>query len=134
MHLLTSKRAIAPAVAMLGLAAFCIGCDQASKRVARVVLKGTETQSFLGDIFRLTYTENRGAFLGLGGGWPEPLRWLAVTAVALAGAVGSLVSVGAQLRRQREVSLSIWARVLIAAGGVGNLVACMRREGGAIAC
>jgi signal peptidase II len=129
MHLLTSKRAIAPAVAMLGLAAFCIGCDQASKRVARVVLKGTETQSFLGDIFRLTYTENRGAFLGLGGGWPEPLRWLAFTGVALAVVVGSLVWVGAQLRRQRELSLSIWAMVLIAAGGMGNLVDRIGRDG-----
>jgi signal peptidase II len=116
-------------VAMLGVALFCIGCDQASKRVAAEVLKGTETLSFLGDVFRLTYAENRGAFLGLGGGWPEPLRWLAFTGAALVVVGASLAWVVSQTREPRHHQLAVWAMVLVAAGGAGNLVDRLARDG-----
>lgn len=43
-----------------------IGCDQASKHLARVQLAGEPQQSFLNDMVRLEYAANRGAFLGLG--------------------------------------------------------------------
>lgn len=129
MRFLPEKVSVGPAVAMLWAGLFCIGCDQASKRVAAEVLKGTETLSFLGDSFRLTYAENRGAFLGLGGGWPEPVRWLVFTAAALGVVVVSLGWVVTQLRRQRYNSLAVWAMVLIAAGGMGNLVDRIVREG-----
>jgi signal peptidase II len=129
MRFLPKKVSVGPALAMLWVALFCIGCDQASKRVAAEVLKGTETLSFLGDIFRLTYAENRGAFLGLGGGWPEPVRWLVFTGAALAVVIASLGWVVAQLRSQRYNSLAVWAMVLIAAGGMGNLVDRIVREG-----
>src|SRR6187551_1294795 len=104
-------------LALVGGALFCIGCDQASKRVAAEVLKGMETQSFLGDVFRLTYAENRGAFLGLGGGWPEPLRWLAFTGAALLVVAGSMAWIVGQARQQRHHQLAVWAMVLVAAGG-----------------
>jgi signal peptidase II len=120
---------VGPVVAMAWVALFCVGCDQATKRVAADVLKGTETLSFLGDVFRLTYAENRGAFLGLGGGWPEPVRWLVFTGAALAVVLASLVWVVAQLRRQQHNSLAVWAMVLIASGGMGNLVDRVLREG-----
>jgi signal peptidase II len=119
-----------PSVAMLvALALSCVGCDQASKRVAAEVLKGTETRSFLGDMFRLTYAENSGAFLGLGGGWPEPVRWLVFTGAALAVVAASAAWVVAQLRRPHHDALAVWAMVLIAAGGMGNLVDRVLREG-----
>src|SRR5688572_32269268 len=105
------------AVVMCVAAMFCVGCDQASKRVAADVLKGMETQSFFGDVFRLTYAENRGAFLGLGGGWPEPVRWLAFTGAALLVVAASLAWVVAQARQQRHHQLAVWAMVLVAAGG-----------------
>lgn len=107
----------------------CVGCDQASKRVAAQVLKGTQTQSFLGDVFRLTYAENSGAFLGLGGGWPEPLRWLAFTGAALVVVGVSLGWVVAQLRQPRHQPLMVWAMALVAAGGAGNLVDRLLRDG-----
>jgi signal peptidase II len=114
---------------LLALALCCVGCDQASKRVAAEVLKGTETLSFLGDVFRLTYAENSGAFLGLGGGWPEPVRWAVFTGAALAVVAASAGWVVAQLRRPRHDALAVWAMVLIAAGGMGNLVDRVLREG-----
>src|SRR6185295_15983035 len=114
---------------LLALALFCVGCDQASKRVAAEVLKGTETLSYLGDVFRLTYAENSGAFLGLGGGWREPVRWAVFTGAALAVVAASAGWVVAQLRRPRHDALAVWAMVLIAAGGMGNLVDRVLREG-----
>ena len=114
---------------MAGLALFCVGCDQASKRVAADLLKGTGTQSFFGDVFRLTYAENRGAFLGLGGGWPEPVRWLAFTGAALVVVAASLAWVVSQTRQHRHHQLAVWAMVLVAAGGAGNLVDRIIRDG-----
>jgi signal peptidase II len=114
---------------MLGVALLCVGCDQASKRVAAEVLKGSNTLSFLGDSVRLTYAENRGAFLGLGGAWPEPVRWLAFTGAALVVVAASLVWVVAQARQKRQHQLAVWAMVLVAAGGAGNLVDRIVRDG-----
>lgn len=116
-------------VLMLGVALFCVGCDQASKRVAAEVLKGSETLSFMGDMVRLTYAENRGAFLGLGGAWPEPVRWLAFTGAALLVVVASMVWVITQARQPRHHHLAVWAMVLVAAGGAGNLVDRVVRDG-----
>jgi len=116
-------------LAMVGVALLCVGCDQAAKRVAAEVLKGTETLSFWGDMFRLTYAENSGAFLGLGGGWPEPLRWLAFTGAAIAVVVASLAWVASQTREPRHLWLAVWAMVLVAAGGAGNLVDRLIRDG-----
>jgi signal peptidase II len=121
--------ALAPALALPFAGLFCVGCDQASKRVAADVLKDSATLSFLGDSFRLTYVENSGAFLGLGGGWPEPVRWLVFTGVALAVVAASAGWVVTQWRRDRQNSLAVWAMVLIAAGGMGNLVDRILRDG-----
>jgi signal peptidase II len=119
-----------PKVALLlAMALFCVGCDQASKRVAAEVLKGAETLSYLGDVFRLTYAENSGAFLGLGNAWPAPVRWAVFTGAALAVVAASAGWVVAQLRRPRHDALAVWAMVLIAAGGMGNLVDRVLREG-----
>jgi signal peptidase II len=114
---------------MAGVALFCVGCDQASKRVAAEVLKGTETLSFMGDVLRLTYAENRGAFLGLGGGWPEPLRWLAFTGVAMVVVAASLGWIIARAHQRRHQNLAVWAMLLVAAGGAGNLVDRIVRDG-----
>ncbi|MBX5482680.1 MAG: signal peptidase II [Myxococcaceae bacterium] len=52
------------AAAVLSL---CVGCDRLTKDIAVEHLKSVPTRSFLADVFRLTYAENPGAFLGLGG-------------------------------------------------------------------
>jgi signal peptidase II len=107
----------------------CIGCDQASKRMATQLLQGTGTHAYLLDTFRLTYAENPGAFLSLGANWPEPLRWIVLT--GLTSAIGIVAAVWAYRRWQRKPStgLEVWAFVLIASGGVGNLIDRVFRDG-----
>lgn len=53
------------------------GCDQATKRMAVDELKFSAPQSYAGDLVRIQYSENQGAFLGLGAGLsPEARVWL----------------------------------------------------------
>jgi signal peptidase II len=59
--------------------AVAVGCDQLTKTVAVAKLKGTPRQSFLGDLFRLDYAENPGAFLGLGGALPSTWQFWILT-------------------------------------------------------
>ena len=108
------KRSVLLAAIVCG----CVGCDQATKAVARGCLATTPRLSFFGDLFRLQLVENRGAFLGLGSNLPENLRtWLIVAgaAVWLLG-LGFVLS-GKELNRPRSVALA-----LILAGGIGNLL------------
>jgi len=44
----------------------CVGCDQATKRIATHVLAPAGPQLFLGGAVRLEYVQNPGAFLGMG--------------------------------------------------------------------
>lgn len=57
----------------------CIGCDQSSKYYASEHLARDTTTSYLSDTIRIGYTENRGAFLGMGKNMPEHLRFLVFT-------------------------------------------------------
>ncbi len=107
----------------------CVGCDQATKRVAAEVLEGAGTRSYWGDFFRLTYAENTGAFLGLGHDWPQPVRWVIFTLLAVLIVVASLLWAVGYLRQQSRASIHVWAMLLIGAGGVGNLIDRVVREG-----
>ena len=44
----------------------CVGCDQATKSVAKAYLSETHTVVLLGDTVRLQLAKNYGAFLSLG--------------------------------------------------------------------
>jgi len=49
----------------------CVGCDQATKSLARSLLPEMQVYSFFGDAFRLQLAYNRGAFLSLGPRFPS---------------------------------------------------------------
>ena len=71
---------------------FCVGCDQATKVVAKDYLASAAPASYAGDIFRLHYAENRGAFLSLGAILHQPFRrtaieWRSTEALVLASAI-----------------------------------------------
>ena len=97
----------------------CVGCDQATKQIVRIHLPESITYSLLGDFIRLQHTQNHGAFLSLGAGLSESLRFaiftVAVT-VALAGVLAYLI------RKPGIIAVDIVAVSLIAGGGVGNLI------------
>ncbi|MBJ6726187.1 signal peptidase II [Geomesophilobacter sediminis] len=96
----------------------CVGCDQVTKSIARKSL-GSEPLSYLGNLFRLQYVENPGAFLSLGAGAQEQTRFLVFTVftgVFLAALVG-YVLVSRRATRAEVIAVS-----LLAGGGVGNLI------------
>lgn len=103
-----------------------VGCDQATKRLAVEKLKDEPMQSFLGDIFRLAYAENPGAFLGLGGRMPERAAfWVLVIGVgAMLAALAIYLFTHRNLNRLTVVSLA-----LILAGGLSNWLDRLANDG-----
>lgn len=53
----------------------CVGCDQATKVAAKHYLAASPSRSYWGDLFRLQYVENAGAFLGFGSALPFDFRF-----------------------------------------------------------
>lgn len=97
----------------------CIGCDQATKTMAKEYLPRNEVLSFAGDTFRLQYAENKGAFLSIGSSLPEKVRGLLFTVgigAMVFGILGYLLFVPA-LPHATTLALS-----LIASGGLSNLI------------
>lgn len=100
-----------------GLSGWCIGCDQATKRVAVNALKGAAPSSFLGDTFRLQYAENPGAFLSLGADLEPGMRhWLLVVAVGVV--LAGFLAYALMNRRLGLAAVSGLA--LLAGGGISN--------------
>lgn len=61
---------------VLGIVLLSVILDQWTKELARQFLQGEADQRYLGDFFRLTFVENKGAFLSLGAELGEGLRYL----------------------------------------------------------
>ena len=98
----------------------CVGCDRATKIMARQELATAPMQAYGNGFFRLVYAENPGAFLSLGAGLhPEVRFWIFTVFVAL------LLSGLAWfvLRYIQKAPLPfVVAVALIAGGGLGNLI------------
>jgi signal peptidase II len=100
------------------LMAMTVGCDRVTKHIAASTLAGRPQQSFLADMVRLDYTENSGAFLGLGGDWPPALR----TSVFTVWNAISLVATATLAIRRRWSRPELVALTLFLAGGLSNLI------------
>jgi signal peptidase II len=103
-----------------------IGCDQATKHIAKNSLRTTPSQSFLGDTFRLTYAENPGAFLSLGAALPDAARFwvlnVGVAVVLVALLFHALVG-------QKVDPSQAAAYALVVGGGLGNWIDRVMRGG-----
>jgi signal peptidase II len=97
----------------------CVGCDQSTKYTAKYFLEGRQTLSYMGDIFRLSYTKNTGAFLGLGAGMPEKLRFVLLVVLASIFLIGFLIIV---IRSNKLDTLVVSSSALIIGGGLGNMI------------
>ena len=97
----------------------CIGCDQATKFVAKGYLSPDAAISFASDLFRLQYAENSGAFLSLGSSLPEHWRQLIFTVFVGVFLFGLLfyVLLGRDVSIHHATFLS-----LICGGGLSNLI------------
>jgi signal peptidase II len=97
----------------------CVGCDQAAKSYASLTLANHPPIGVLGEMFRLQYSENSGAMMGVGGGLPASLRfWLLVVFAGCALlAILAYTILGRNLQTVDILSLS-----LILGGGAGNLI------------
>jgi signal peptidase II len=119
---------------LLVLLVSCIGCDQVTKKAAAQWLEGEPVRSYLGDSFRLLYAENTGAFLGMGSDWPDFVRYglfTILSMVAVGFALGWVIRRVATTGGFRPYGQTLGA-LLLAAGGIGNLIDRVMREGAVI--
>jgi signal peptidase II len=112
-------------LAALVIVAF-VGCDQATKAIARQELASGPPISLLGGAVRFQYAENPGAFLSLGAGLsPE---WRFVLGVVVSGAALAALAIfilrSTSLARVQRIGLG-----LVVAGGLGNLVDRLANDG-----
>ncbi len=93
--------------------------DQLTKQWAISTLRGHRPSVYLGNLFRLEYAENPGAFLGLGSSMPAAVRfWLMTVAVA-----GILVICMVYVLRDRKLSaMATLGFSLVTSGGFSNLL------------
>ncbi len=97
----------------------CVGCDQATKSAARAHLLPGATVSLAGGLLRLEYTENSGAFLGLGESLPRGVR----ECLLELGGLGLIAAtaVWALGPRRRTLAQTLGAG-LLCGGGISNLI------------
>lgn len=106
--------------------AVSLGSDQLTKRIAASQLKWAPPRSFLGDVFRLYYAENRGAFLSLGAGLPQSARWWLLTA----GVGVLLLALLVYALAHRDLTrLHVGGFALIFSGGASNLLDRVTQDG-----
>jgi len=102
---------------ILSICISCIGCDQSTKILAAEYLSKNELHSYFNDVLRIGYTENIGAFLGIGNDLPSEYRfWLFVVVVGLF--LGGLLVYLLTYSKQ-----SFWSLVgfsFLFAGGISN--------------
>jgi len=95
------------------------GCDQVTKRVAKVELISAGQVSLLNGVIRLEYAENPGAFLNFGENWPRPILLL-VSSLLTAGLI--LLLLGLSMRKREVRRATLFGLSLIAGGSIGNLI------------
>lgn len=97
----------------------CVGCDQATKAIARERLPAGTTITMLHGTLRLERAENVGAFLSLGESLPKHLRSAVFTFGGLL-----LVTLGVlwTLFGRETDPVKTLGAALVCAGGVGNVI------------
>jgi len=101
----------------------CVGCDQATKSVAKAYLSETHAVVLLGDTIRLQVANNYGAFLSLGASIGESSRGMLLSLVVGLVLAALLAYLFISKPQNPIVGVSI---ALIVGGGVSNLIDRMR--------
>jgi signal peptidase II len=106
-------------LAVLFVLATCVGCDQATKSVARETLAARPPVYVLDGVLRLQYAENPGAFLSLGANLPGPARTLIFAAFVSAILAACVVYI---VRTRSLTTAQLAGLTVFAGGGIGNLI------------
>ncbi len=106
------------AALVLGIMAANIVLDQLTKAWARNSLIDSGQHSYLGDFFRLSYVENRGAFLSLGASSPDEMRFWTLLVLPVLLLVGLFLYTlfSREMTRPQIIAFSF-----ILGGGVSNI-------------
>lgn len=103
---------------VLGIVIANIVLDQVTKEWARQSLQFVPPESYLGDFFRLTYVENKGAFLSGGANMSEQLRYWVLSifpALLLAGLL-AYTCLSRAINRWQIIGLAF-----VIGGGLSNI-------------
>lgn len=114
---------------LLPILAACIVFDQITKYTAKHYLEGRGVYSYIGDTFRLGYSENTGSFLGLGSSLPENVRTFLFSGLV---AVFLLVFLVYVIKSSDISKTGVIASALIIAGGLSNLIDRLVNNGAVI--
>jgi signal peptidase II len=108
----------------LSLLLTTIGCDRVTKHLAVDHLRADVGRSYLGDVVRLEYAENSGAFLSAGSRLPDWARTLLFQiCVPIALAALAFVAI-----KQRWTGMLLVGASLVFAGGVSNSIDRFARD------
>jgi signal peptidase II len=103
-----------------------VGCDQATKHLARANLNQVDSITVFHGFGELRLAENPGAFLSLGAALPASVRTAVFTLAAGAGLVGLSGYLAGRTRRRWMTFAGL---ALVAAGGMSNCVDRIMRDG-----
>ena len=95
-----------------------IGCDQISKNVIRQNIGFYETRTIVKDLFTITYVENPGAFLSIGGNLPHTVKLIVLSVIPLIALIFGIVYI---LMKKNLTWLSALSLSFAIGGGIGNI-------------
>jgi signal peptidase II len=102
---------------LLVICLISVGIDQGTKWYAAEYLPKFQMTSYWGDLLRIGYAENTGAFLGLGSGMSDSAKfWIFVCAVGL---ILSALFIYI-LRTKTQTAYALASLALIFSGGISN--------------
>jgi signal peptidase II len=99
---------------------FFIGCDRATKDLARIHLKDKAPLSWFHNTVRLEYVENTGAFLSFGAEWPRVVSFWVLSVIPLLFLLAFFAFAVKKSGQTRFLDMLPYA--MIFSGGIGNIL------------
>ncbi|MDQ6755791.1 MAG: signal peptidase II [Bacteroidota bacterium] len=97
-----------------------IGCDRATKDLAKEHLKNKESISYLHDTFRLEYAENTGAAMSFGDNLPKKMNVLLLSILPL---IFLIILFAYTIKNAKQFTYpKMFSIALIFSGGIGNII------------